>query len=359
MNTIHINQRPIGNNHAPYIIAEMSANHNGSIENAFRIIDEAQKAGADAVKIQTYTADTITLNSRQPEFMIKGGLWDGQSLYELYQKAYTPWEWHAELFAYARDKNITIFSSPFDFTAVDLLEKLNAPAYKIASFEAIDLPLIRYVAQTGKPMIISTGMADENEIAEAIHTARDNGCQQLVVLHCVSGYPAPASDYNLRTLPDMANRFNTLVGLSDHTLDNTTAIASVVLGACVIEKHFTLDRSRGGPDDSFSLEPPELTALCRDTKTAWQALGKVEYALKSSEQGNIQFRRSLYFVKDMKAGDVIDETCIRSVRPGYGLPPKFYDALLGKKVLKTVHKHTPVTLNDVSLWANRYYRYLI
>ena len=349
MNTIHINQRPIGNNHAPYIIAEMSANHNGSIENAFRIIDEAQKAGADAVKIQTYTADTITLNSRQPEFMIKGGLWDGQSLYELYQKAYTPWEWHAELFAYARDKNITIFSSPFDFTAVDLLEKLNAPAYKIASFEAIDLPLIRYVAQTGKPMIISTGMADENEIAEAIHTARDNGCQQLVVLHCVSGYPAPASDYNLRTLPDMANRFNTLVGLSDHTLDNTTAIASVVLGACVIEKHFTLDRSRGGPDDSFSLEPPELTALCRDTKTAWQALGKVEYALKSSEQGNIQFRRSLYFVKDMKAGDVIDETCIRSVRPGYGLPPKFYDALLGKKVLKTVHKHTPVTLNDVSL----------
>ena len=349
MNTLHINQRPIGNNHAPYIIAEMSANHNGSIENAFRIIDEAQKAGADAVKIQTYTADTITLNSRQPEFMIKGGLWDGQSLYELYQKAYTPWEWHAELFAYAREKNITIFSSPFDFTAVDLLEKLNAPAYKIASFEAIDLPLIRYVAQTGKPMIISTGMADENEIAEAIHTARDNGCQQLVVLHCVSGYPAPASDYNLRTLPDMANRFNTLVGLSDHTLDNTTAIASVVLGACVIEKHFTLDRSRGGPDDSFSLEPPELAALCQDAKTAWQALGKVEYALKSSEQGNIQFRRSLYFVKEMKVGDVIDETCIRSVRPGYGLPPKFYDALLGKKVLKTVHKHTPVTLNDVGL----------
>ena len=349
MNTIHINQRPIGNNHAPYIIAEMSANHNGSIENAFRIIDEAQKAGADAVKIQTYTADTITLNSRQPEFMIKGGLWDGQSLYELYQKAYTPWEWHTPMFAYAREKNITIFCSPFDFTAVDLLEKLNAPAYKIASFEAIDLPLIRYVAQTGKPMIISTGMADENEIAEAIHTARDNGCQELVVLHCVSGYPAPASDYNLRTLPDMANRFNTLVGLSDHTLDNTTAIASVVLGACVIEKHFTLDRSRGGPDDSFSLEPPELAALCQDAKTAWQALGKVEYALKSSEQGNIQFRRSLYFVKDMKAGDVIDETCIRSVRPGYGLPPKFYDALLGKKVLKTVHKHTPVTLNDVGL----------
>lgn len=339
-NTIHINQRPIGNNHAPYIIAEMSANHNGKIDNAFRIIDEAKKAGADAVKIQTYTADTITLNSRAPEFMIQGGLWDGQSLYELYEKAHLPWDWHAPLFEYAREKNITIFSSPFDFSAVDLLENLNAPAYKIASFEAIDLPLIRHVAQTGKPMIISTGMADENEIAEAIHTARDNGCQQLVVLHCVSGYPAPASDYNLRTLPDMAERFQTLVGLSDHTLDNTTAIASIALGACVIEKHFTLDRSRGGPDDSFSLEPPELTALCRDTKTAWQALGKVEYALKSSEQANRQFRRSLYFVKAMKKGDIIDETCIRSVRPGFGLPPKQYDELLGKRVTRDILPNT-------------------
>lgn len=347
MKSITINHRPIGNQHPPYIIAEMSANHNGKLDNAFRIIDEAKKAGADAVKIQTYTADTITLNSRAPEFMIQGGLWDGQSLYELYEKAHLPWDWHVPLFDYAREHNITLFSSPFDFSAVDLLEKLNAPAYKIASFEVIDLPLIRYVAQTGKPMIISTGMADEHEIAEAIHTAQDNGCQELVVLHCVSGYPAPAADYNLRTLPDMATRFNTLVGLSDHTLDNTTAIASVVLGACVIEKHFTLDRNGGGADDSFSLEPAELTSLCRDSKTAWQALGKVEYALKSSEQGNAQFRRSLYFVKDMQADDVIDETCIRSVRPGFGLPPKFYDELLGKHVVCDIAANTPTDWNKI------------
>lgn len=340
MKHITINHRPIGNDYAPYIIAEMSANHNGKIDNAFRIIDEAKKAGADAVKIQTYTADTITLNSRAPEFMIQSGLWDGQSLYELYEKAHLPWDWHAPLFEYAREKNITIFSSPFDFSAVDLLENLNAPAYKIASFEVIDLPLIRHVAQTGKPMIISTGMADENEIAEAIHTAKDNGCKELVVLHCVSGYPAPAADYNLRTLPDMAKRFHTLIGLSDHTLDNTTAIASIALGACVIEKHFTLDRNGGGADDSFSLEPNELAALCRDSKTAWQAIGQVQYALKSSEQANRQFRRSLYFVKAMKKGDIIDETCIRSVRPGFGLPPKQYDELLGKRVTRDILPNT-------------------
>lgn len=338
---ITINNRKIGTDYAPYIIAEMSANHNGSLQTAFKIIDEAKKAGADAVKLQTYTADTITLNSRNPEFMIQtGGLWDGQSLHDLYQKAHMPWDWHKPLFEYAKEQNITIFSSPFDFSAVDLLESLDAPAYKIASFEVIDLPLIRYVAQTGKPMIISTGMADANEIAEAIATAKDAGNKELVVLHCVSGYPAPAADYNLRTLPDMAARFGTLVGLSDHTLDNTTAVASVVLGACVIEKHFTLDRNGGGADDSFSLEPADLQALCRDTKTAWQALGNVEYALKSSEQGNAQFRRSLYFVKDMKAGDMIDATCIRSVRPGFGLPPKFYDELIGKRVTQDISANT-------------------
>ena len=338
---ITINNRKIGTDYAPYIIAEMSANHNGSLQTAFKIIDEAKKAGADAVKLQTYTADTITLNSRNPEFMIQtGGLWDGQSLHDLYQKAHMPWDWHKPLFEYAKEQNITIFSSPFDFSAVDLLESLDAPAYKIASFEVIDLPLIRYVAQTGKPMIISTGMADANEIAEAIATAKDAGNKELVVLHCVSGYPAPAADYNLRTLPDMAARFGTLVGLSDHTLDNTTAVASVVLGACVIEKHFTLDRNGGGADDSFSLEPADLQALCRDTKTAWQALGNVEYALKSSEQGNAQFRRSLYFVKDMKAGDMIDVTCIRSVRPGFGLPPKFYDELIGKRVTQDISANT-------------------
>lgn len=341
--TMHINNRPIGNQHPPYIIAEMSANHNGSLNTAFKIIDEAKKAGADAVKIQSYTADTITLNSRTPDFMIQGGLWHGQSLYELYQKAHLPWDWHAPLFDYAREQNITLFSSPFDRSAVDLLESLNAPAYKIASFEAIDLPLIRYAAQTGKPMIISTGMADAEEIQQAIDTARDAGCRDLVVLHCVSGYPAPAADYNLRTLPDMAGRFGTLVGLSDHTLDNTTAIAAVTLGACVIEKHFTLDRNGGGPDDSFSLEPADMAALCRDSKTAWQALGHIEYGLKSSEQGNIQFRRSLYFVRDLKAGDIIDETAIRSVRPGYGLPPKHYDALLGKRLTRNVAANTPTT----------------
>ena len=338
---ITINNHKIGADYAPYIIAEMSANHNGSLQTAFKIIDEAKKAGADAVKLQTYTADTITLNSRNPEFMIQtGGLWDGQSLHDLYQKAHMPWDWHKPLFEYAKEQNITMFSSPFDFSAVDLLESLDAPAYKIASFEVIDLPLIRHVAQTGKPMIISTGMADADEIAEAIATAKDAGNKELVVLHCVSGYPAPAADYNLRTLPDMAARFGTLVGLSDHTLDNTTAVASVVLGACVIEKHFTLDRNGGGADDSFSLEPADLQALCRDTKTAWQALGNVEYALKSSEQGNAQFRRSLYFVKDMKAGDVIDETCIRSVRPGFGLPPKFYDDLIGKRVTQDISANT-------------------
>ena len=343
---ISIDGRKIGTDYAPYIIAEMSANHNGSIENAFKIVEQAKRCGADAVKLQTYTADTITLNSRAPEFMIRGTLWDGQSLHELYQKAHMPWDWHKPLFDFAREQGITIFSSPFDFSAVDLLESLNAPAYKIASFEMVDLPLIRYVAQTGKPMIISTGMADADEIAEAVETAKSAGCRELVVLHCVSGYPAPAADYNLRTLPDMAARFGTLVGLSDHTLDNTTAVASVVLGACVIEKHFTLDRNGGGADDSFSLEPDGLQALCRDSKTAWQALGRVHYGLKSSEQGNVQFRRSLYFVKDLQKGDTIDETCIRSVRPGFGIAPKHFDELIGKRLTRNVQANTKTDWAD-------------
>lgn len=337
-----INNRNIGQNEKPYIIAEISANHNGNIDTARKIIEQAKKCGADAVKLQTYTADTITLNSRNEEFMIRGGLWDGQSLYELYQKAYMPWEWHKPLFDYARELDITIFSSPFDYTAVDLLEDLNAPAYKIASFEAVDLPLIKYVASTGKPMIISTGMADKEEIAEAIQAAYDGGCKELAILHCVSGYPAPAKDYNLRTIIDMQQSFNLPVGLSDHTLDNTTAIAAVTLGACIVEKHFTLDRSGGGPDDSFSLEPAELEALCRDSKTAWEALGQVDYGRKSSEQGNVQFRRSLYFVKDMKAGDIITPEHIRSVRPGFGLAPKYYEEVLGKKVVCDINKNTPV-----------------
>lgn len=343
---MHINHRPIGSGHPPYIIAEMSANHNGSLQTAFRIIDEAKKAGADAVKIQSYTADTITLPCESEDFMIRGGLWDGQSLYRLYQKAHMPWEWHQPLFDYARAAGITLFSSPFDESAVELLESLDAPAYKIASFEAVDLPLIRRAARTGKPLIISTGMADAEEIAEAVDTARSAGCRELALLHCVSGYPAPAADYNLRTLPDMAQRFRLPAGLSDHTLDNTTAVAAVALGACIIEKHFTLDRNGGGPDDSFSLEPDGLAALCRDSRTAWQALGAVDYGLKSSEQGNIKFRRSLYFVRDMQAGDTVTTDAIRSVRPGYGLAPKHLDALLGKTLKRAVAACTPVAWDD-------------
>ncbi|TCB52233.1 pseudaminic acid synthase [Acinetobacter terrestris] len=345
---ISINGRPIGVGYTPYIIAELSANHNGSLETALKIIEQAKLCGADAIKLQTYKADTITLNSQNEEFMIRGGLWDGQSLYELYEKAHMPWEWHKPLFDYARQLDITIFSSPFDNTAVDLLEDLNAPAYKIASFEAVDLPLIKYVASTGKPMIISTGMADKNEIAEAVQAAYDGGCKELAILHCVSGYPAPAEDYNLRTIQDMSNSFKIPVGLSDHTLDNTTAIASVVLGASIIEKHFTLNRNGGGPDDSFSLEPADLKHLCQGAKTAWQALGQVDYGRKSSEQSNAQFRRSLYFIKDMKAGDIIDESCIRSVRPGFGLAPKYYEELLGKKLISDIAKYSPVKLEMVN-----------
>lgn len=336
MKSMEINTRKIGVEYPPYIIAELSANHNGKLENALKLIEVAKNAGADAVKIQTYTADTITLNSDKEDFQIHGGLWDGQTLYQLYQQAYTPWEWHKPLFDYAHKLGITIFSSPFDNTAIDLLEDLNAPAYKIASFETVDLPLIKYAASTGKPLIISTGMADAEEIEQAIQAAREGGCQQLAILHCVSGYPAPAGDYNLRTIPDMINRFGLVTGLSDHTLDNTTAIASVAMGASIIEKHFTLDRNGGGPDDSFSLEPAELTALCRDTKTAWQALGKVDYGRKSSEQDNVKFRRSLYFVKDMKAGEIITPDSIRSVRPGYGLPPAMYEQVIGKRLTKDV-----------------------
>ena len=341
--SIRIAGRLVGPDNPPYVIAELSANHNGNIDNAFRLIEEARKSGADAVKLQTYRPNTITLDSNLPDFQIKEGLWAGRTLYELYEWAHTPWEWHKPLFDHARKLGITLFSSPFDATAVDLLEDLGAPAYKIASFEAVDLPLIEYVARTGKPMIISTGMADVEEIQEAIHAARSAGCKQLAILHCVSGYPAPAEDYNLRTIVDMIERFGLVTGLSDHTLDNTTAIASVVLGAAIIEKHFTLDRNGGGPDDSFSLEPEDLTALCRDSKTAWKALGRVDYGRKSSEQGNVQFRRSLYFVKDMKAGDVITKDCVRSVRPGYGLEPKYSDKLIGRAVAREISANTPVT----------------
>lgn len=340
--SITISGRRIAPDEPPYVIAELSANHNGKLATALKIIEAAREAGADAVKLQTYRPDTITLNSKGPDFQISGGLWDGRTLYELYEQAHMPWEWHAPLFERAHELGITIFSSAFDATAVDLLEKLNAPAYKIASFEAIDLPLIKYVANTGKPMIISTGMADAEEIGEAIAAARDGGCEELAILHCVSGYPAPAADYNLRTIPDLAERFELITGLSDHTLDNTTAIASIALGATIIEKHVTLDRRGGGPDDSFSLEPADLRALCRDARTAWQALGKIDYGRKSSEQGNVKFRRSLYFVKALKAGDLVTADAVRSTRPGYGLPPKFRDSVVGKKVRVDVDFATPV-----------------
>lgn len=348
-NTPHITiaNRPIGQDFPPYVIAEMSANHNGSLDNAFKIIEAAKQCGADAVKLQTYRPDTITLKCDDEAFRIRGGLWDGRTLYELYEEAHMPWDWHKPLFEHAARVGITLFSSPFDHSAVDLLEDLNAPAYKIASFEAVDLPLIEYVASTRKPMIISTGMANAEEIAEAIDAARSGGCTQLAILHCVSGYPAKASEYNLRTISDMAARFGVVTGLSDHTLDNITAIVSVAMGVAIIEKHFTLDRQGGGPDDSFSLEPDGMAGLCRDSKIAWEALGRVNYAMTASEQGNAKFRRSLYFIKPLKAGDTITADVVKSVRPGFGLAPKLLKQILGKQVLCDIQANSPVSFDQI------------
>ncbi|MPW36242.1 pseudaminic acid synthase [Vibrio sp. B1Z05] len=340
---ITIDGRKIGPDFPPYIIAELSANHNGDINRAFQIMEKAKKAGADAIKLQTYTHETITIDCDTEDFQIEGGLWDGQTLYELYKGAHMPWEWHKPLFEKAQELGITIFSSPFDFTAVDLLEELDSPAYKIASFEVIDLPLIKRVAQTGKPMIISTGMANEEEIEEAIKTARENGCAELVVLHCVSGYPAPAEQYNLKTVTDIATRFDVLSGLSDHTIDNATAVTSVALGACLIEKHVTMDRNGGGADDSFSLEPLELEALCKDTKTAWQALGRVNYERTDAEKGNVKFRRSLYVVKNVRAGEKFTPQNVRSIRPGFGLLPKKIEDVIGNRAKVDIIRGTPLS----------------
>jgi pseudaminic acid synthase len=341
--TVIIDGRKIGVDHPPYVIAELSANHNGDINRAFRIMEEAKKSGADAIKLQTYTHDTITIDCDSEEFQIKGGLWGGQTLYQLYKEAHMPWEWHKPLFEKAKELGITIFSSPFDFSAVDLLEELGAPAYKIASFEVIDLPLIAYVAKTRKPMIISTGMATEEEISEAISTARSNGCDELVVLRCVSEYPASPADYKLKLIPYISKTFDVVGGLSDHTIDNTTAITSVAMGAAVIEKHVTLDRNGGGADDSFSLEPIELSQLCEGVKVAWQALGNESFEKGDGEFSHVKARRSLYVVKDIAAGEKFTADNVRSIRPGYGLLPKYYYEILGKNSKVDIICGTPLS----------------
>lgn len=338
--TFAINDRPIGPAHPPYIIAELSANHNGALERALKTIDAAHSCGASAIKLQTYTADTMTIDCDRPDFMVRGGLWDGYKLYDLYKWAQTPFEWHQAMFEHARNKGITVFSTPFDETAVDLLEQLDAPAYKIASFENTDLPLIRYVASTGKPMIMSTGMATEAEIAEAVDAARGAGCKSLVLLHCISSYPAPMDQANIRQMPELARRFQTIPGLSDHTIGTTASVAAVALGACVIEKHFTLSRADKGPDSEFSIEPDELKRLCKDTHDAWMALGQVGFQRQSAEEGSKAFRRSVYFVRDLPAGAVVGVGDIRRIRPGMGLPPKYFDALIGRSLKSGVTRGT-------------------
>jgi N-acetylneuraminate synthase len=339
--------RRVGHGQPPLIVAELSGNHNGSLDRALALIDAAKAAGADAVKMQTYTADTITLDHPGPEFRIAGGPWDGRTLHDLYEEAHTPWEWHAAMFARARAHGMLVFSAPFDDTAVDFLETLGCPAYKIASFELVDLPLIRKAAATGKPLIMSTGMANREEIGEAIAAARDAGCEELVVLHCISSYPAPDEDSNLLTLPDLAESFSVPAGLSDHTLGSAVAVAAIGLGAVLIEKHFTLARSDGGPDSGFSLEPDEFATLARDCRAAHAALGRVHYDLKGSEAGNIQFRRSLYFVADLAAGEIIAPHHVRSIRPGFGLPPKFLDKILGRRLTRAIMRGCPVTWDAI------------
>lgn len=341
--------REIGTNFSPYIIAELSANHNGSLSRALDSIRAAKDAGASAVKIQTYTADTITLDSDQLEFIIQGGLWDGYKLYDLYKWAETPYEWHPELFRFARDIGITMFSTPFDNTAVDLLESLDTPAYKIASFELVDLPLIRYVASTRKPLIMSTGMASHDEIEEAVQTARDAGCKDLVLLHCISSYPAPISSANLAKLSLMRERFGVQVGLSDHTLGTTASVAAVALGATVVEKHFTLSRADKGPDCEFSLEPNELQQLCYETNGAWSAIGTGSFARSSEETLSTVFRRSLYFVKNLRCGHIIKVDDFRSVRPANGIHTRYSDVIVGKTLNTSVRANTPVSMDHFEL----------
>ena len=345
-----IGDYPIGNSSPPFIIAEMSGNHNQSLERAFDIVDAAAKAGAHAIKLQTYTADTITLNVNEGEFFIsdENSLWKGNSLYDLYKKAYTPWEWHAPIMARAAKHGMVCFSSPFDESAVDFLESLNVPAYKIASFENSHLPLIKKVAATGKPMIISTGMASIAELDEAVKTARAAGCKDLILLKCTSTYPALPTNTNILTIPHMHELFGCQVGLSDHTMGIGVSVAAVALGATVIEKHFTLARADGGVDSSFSLEPHELKSLVVETERAWQAIGKVTYGATDAEQKSLVFRRSLYIAEDVKAGDVLTPINLRVVRPGNGLHPRFYEQMLGKQVRQDLKKGTPLSFDLVS-----------
>ncbi|MFC1891396.1 pseudaminic acid synthase [Thermodesulfobacteriota bacterium] len=346
--TIMINDRPIGLGYPPYIIAELSANHNGDIKRALKTIEMAKKMGAEAIKFQTYTPDTLTIDFDGEDFQIHEGLWEGYSLYQLYQWAYTPFEWHEDLFNHAKKQGITCFSTPFDETAVDLLEELKTPVYKIASFELIDLPLIKYVAKTGKPMIISTGMGNLEEISEAVETAREGGCEEIILLHCISGYPTPFEQSNLRTIPDLANKFDVIVGLSDHTLGTAVSVASVALDACVIEKHVTLSRKDSGPDTEFSLEPSELKKLCIDSKIAWEALGTAGYDRKTVEEESIKFRRSIYAIRNIRAGEKLTSKNIRRIRPGFGLSPKYYEKILGSTAKVDILRGTRLTFELIT-----------
>ena len=339
-----IANRPIGRSHPPLVIAEMSGNHNQSLDRALEIVEAAAKTGAHALKIQTYTPDTMTLDLDEREFHISDpkSLWKGTSLYKLYGEAYTPWEWHKPIFDRARELGIIAFSTPFDDTAVDFLESLDVPCYKIASFENTDLPLIRRVAATGKPLIISTGMATVAELDETVRAARGAGCKDLVLLKCTSTYPATPENTNIRTIPHMRELYGCEVGLSDHTMGVAVSVASVALGATVIEKHFTLDRADGGVDSSFSMEPAEMTQFVIESARAWQSLGKVSYGPTEAEKGSMQFRRSLYVVRDLKAGAQLSSDNVRAIRPGNGLPTKYFDVLLGKTVNKDVPRGTPL-----------------
>jgi pseudaminic acid synthase len=336
---------PIGRDSAPVIVAELSGNHNGSLERALAIVDVIADSGAQALKLQTYTADTMTLDLAEGEFFIAdpGSLWKGRSLYALYQEAYTPWEWHAPIFSRARERGLVAFSTPFDASAVDFLESLDAPAYKIASFENRDLALIRRVAATGKPVIISTGMATLAEIDEAVRAARAAGCRDLVLLECTSSYPAAPESVNLRSIPHLRTTFDCEAGLSDHTMGIGVAVASVALGATMIEKHVTLERSDGGVDAAFSMEAGELKQLVTETAAAWKALRSVRSGPGQAEIGSLGFRRSLYICEDLKAGDVLTPQNLRAIRPGNGLPPKYLDDLLGKRVARAVRRGTPAS----------------